>query len=129
MSLIVDGIKIQEIKMGDTESKSNIYIAKIEYNELNKVCKLGNVSINREVDSDRAEAMVKYIEDENTFYPTIVVATSKKNIIDYNEVKKTIEIKVKDDKDKFIVLDGQHRFKSIDLLTDEDLKNDRYQSV
>jgi len=129
MNLIVEAIKIDEIEIGEITEKSNIYVAKILYNDLNKVCKLGNVSINREVDNDRAEKMVEYIKTKGSFYPTLVAATTKKNIIDYNEKKKNIEIKIKDEQDKFIVLDGQHRFQSINYLLKEEGNIERYQSV
>lgn len=130
MSLSVDAILIDEIEFGNTKEKSRIYIAKISYKDLNSVCKFGNVSINREVDDDRAAKMVEYIEKKDSFYPTIVVATNKKNLIEYDENKKTIQIKIKDDEEKFIVLDGQHRFKSINLLLKEkECDINKFQSV
>lgn len=129
MNFTVEAIKIDEIEIGEINEKSNLFIAKILYKDLNKICKLGNVSINREVDDDRAEKMVEYIKAKGAFYPTLVVATTKKNIIDYNEKKRNIEIKIKDEQDKFIVLDGQHRFQSINYLLKEEGDIKRYQSV
>lgn len=129
MSLVVEAIKIEELELVENNDKSNIYIAKVEYSDLNKICKLGNVSINREVDLDRAEKMVEYIKNRGAFYPTIVVATTKKNIIEYNDLKKSAEIKIRDEQDKFIVLDGQHRFNSINLIPEEVSIRGRYQSV
>ena len=129
MNLSVDAILIDEIEFGNTNDKSKIYIAKINYKDLSSVCKFGNVSINREVDDDRAAKMVEYIKGKGSFYPTIVVATNKKNLIDYDVNKKRIMMKIKDEQDKFIVLDGQHRFESINLLLEDNSDINRYQSV
>jgi len=129
MGFNIDAIKIDEVEIENTNEKSSIYVAKVEYKELNKICKLGNVSINREVDDDRAEKMVDYIKKKGSFYPTIVVATTKKNIIDYSDMKKKIEVRIREEQDKFIVLDGQHRFESINLLVKENPNIERYQSV
>ena len=69
MNFDVEAIKIDEVEIGEINEKSNIFIAKIAYKDLNKICKLGNVSINREVDDDRAEKMVEYIKIELLFFP------------------------------------------------------------
>lgn len=129
MNITLDGIKIDEIELGDSSDISNLYIARICYKNIHEVCKLGNVSINREIDRDRAKKMVDYIKKKGSFYPTIVVATNSKNTIKYNEMFKTIDISINDENDKFIVLDGQHRFESINLIDDKQLTEKRYQSM
>ncbi|MDZ5252131.1 DNA sulfur modification protein DndB [Clostridium sp. LIBA-8841] len=122
-----DAIKIDEIKLESNTENSKIYILKVAYSDLDKLFKLGNISINREVEEERAKIMSEYIKDKNTFYPTIVAATNSKNLINYNEKLKTISIKSFGENDKFIVIDGQHRFKSIVGLNEK--IDDRYQSV
>ncbi|AMN35783.1 DNA sulfur modification protein DndB [Clostridium perfringens] len=122
-----DAIKIDEIKLDNNTENSNIYILKVSYSDLDKLFKIGNISINREVEEERAKKMSEYIKDKNSFYPTIVAATNTKNLINYNENLKTISVKLLGENDKFIVIDGQHRFKSIVGLTEK--FDNRYQSV
>ncbi|EOU1682064.1 hypothetical protein M1Z66_000971 [Clostridium perfringens] len=122
----IDALKIDEISLNNTDEKSNIFILKVAYSELNNLFKLGNIAINREVDEERAKKMTEYIKEKNSFYPTIVAATSAKNMINYDDNLKLIETKITKDDQKFIVIDGQHRFKSILEL---DCNMDRYQSV
>ncbi|MDK0570362.1 DGQHR domain-containing protein [Clostridium perfringens] len=131
MNYIFDGIKIDEKKLSENSDEiSSIYMLKMGFKELIEVCGLGKISINREVDEYRSEKMVEYIKEKSTFYPTILVATMKKNLIIYDEKNKTIEINSDNNKD-IVVIDGQHRYKSIELLLKEnyDENSNRTQSV
>lgn len=128
MDIKVDALQIDEIELNE-EEKSKIYVIKVSYSDLKNLCRLGNIAINRELDEDRALEMVDYINSKSSFYPTLVVSTVKKDNIDYQETEKSMVITIKKDEDKFIVLDGQHRFQSINLISDEELKKERYQSI
>lgn len=135
MNYKFDGIKIDEKRISEnSEEISSIYMLNVGFKDLVEICGIGKISINREVDECRAKKMVDYIKDNSTFYPTILVATTKKNLINYDKKNKIININsgngFKKNKD-IIVIDGQHRYKSIELLLKEDLKSnqERYQSV
>lgn len=129
-----EAIKIEEKKLIEkTKEISCMYIVKFDYKSLIDICTIGKISINRDVEEDRAKKMVNYIKDVHAFYPPIIVATLKKNLIKYDSINNRIHI----DSDKFvknndlIVIDGQHRFRSIELLSEENstLIENRYQSV
>lgn len=123
----LEALKVDSLDLnGSSIEKSTIYTSIMTYEELIEICTLGNVSINREVDDERASQMVAYIGQSNAFYPPIVVATNKKNNLDYIETTKQLCIDIHEEDCKFIVIDGQHRFKSIEKLLKEESEDDKY---
>lgn len=134
MKYIFDSIKIDEKSFtGNNKEKSKMYLVKISYKDLIDICGVGKVSINRGVDVIRAGKMKKYIRMPDSFYPPLIVATTKKNLVVYDDEKKQISIhkdRLEKQKD-MLVIDGQHRYTSIKLLKEEDEEsiNNRYQSI
>ncbi len=131
----LDAIKIEEKSLIDgSNEKSNMYMINISFKELIEICSLGHISINREVQRVRAEKMVQFIKAKSAFYPPLIVAVNKKDLINYSSKEKRIVIKKEKIKNEIVVIDGQHRFMSIKLwleeMTLEDIDNlERYQSV
>lgn len=129
-----EAFKIEEkVLATNTNEISNMYMIKMDYETLVNICGIGNVSINRQVDPTRARKMVKYIKDKESFYPPLIVATTKKNAVVYDDIKKIINIdseKLSTNHD-LLVIDGQHRYTSIKYLIEEDKSCalNRYQSV
>lgn len=129
-----DAIKVENKNLSpNTDEVSNMYIVKINYSSLIELCGIGKVSINRDVDPERAKKMVKYIRNQEAFYPPLIVATTKKNLVIYDEIQKTISIdgdKLSNNQD-MLVIDGQHRYTSIKYLGEEseELIKNRYQSI
>lgn len=134
MKYTFDAIKIDEkILSINTEEVSRMYMIKMDYESLIELCGVGKVSINRVVDTYRSGKMKNYIREKNAFYPPLIVATTKKNLIIYDVEKKTIRIdeeKLIKNKD-MLVIDGQHRYTSIKMLKEEDrnLISNRYQAI
>lgn len=100
----------------------NKFLLTIKYKDLVEITEINKLSVNRIVDEEKAKRMISFIEKEDNFYPTIMMVTEEKCDIKYDE--NTSMITLKSNRDKLLgIVDGQHRYKSIELMLGRDEKN------
>lgn len=98
------------------DNKSN-YSGYITYNDLVKHAYLKPLTVNRLTDDRRLGKMTKYIEEKGNIYPPLVIALEPECKFEYDSSKHQLLIDVHETQDrKFIIIDGQHRFRSIEEL-------------
>ncbi|WP_406540991.1 DNA sulfur modification protein DndB [Clostridium ljungdahlii] len=107
---------------------NNKYLLKIKYKDLVEITEINKLSVNRIVDETKASKMISFIKQNNKFYPTIIMVVSDKCDLEYDNTTSTLLLKSNEDK-LLGVVDGQHRYKSIELMLKsqeiEDDKKDR----
>ncbi|MBI6874897.1 DNA sulfur modification protein DndB [Clostridium aciditolerans] len=97
------------------EDGKNKYLIFIRYKDLIEITEVGKLSVNRIVDEEKAKKMVGFIRNEEKFYPTLLMVTNENCSTKYNSLENELTIKSKDGKCLGVV-DGQHRYKSIELM-------------
>lgn len=123
MSLKYKAIKVGSLPLYDYDESVEFetYLVSIPFAELIKICKIKSISTNRSVDEFRAAKMVKYIKQRSAFYPPIIISTCKKDQINFNTITSEISIcNATNDTNSLTIIDGQHRYKSIELLMEQD---------
>lgn len=87
------------------------YIGKIYYRDLKNLVDVdSDLSMNRDIDDNRVEKIIDYLEKQNiesAFFPPAVLSSGVK--MNYDQTKAQLEIK----NGKFTIIDGQHRIKAI----------------
>lgn len=111
----------------DEKEYSNKYIAVMTFKQLTELTEIKSLSNNREVNPDRASEMMEFIKDEKAFYPPLILSTNKK-ILNYknNEIHIRYDKKNSAEEKPFSIIDGQHRFQSIEKLC-ESIGDDKSQ--
>jgi hypothetical protein len=110
-AILVDTVSLYE---NNSTTKYDIYSAVIPFKDLIEICKIKSISTNREVDEVRALKMKDYIKQSTAFYPPLIISTDRKGQLVHNEL--TSEMTYFESENYMTIIDGQHRFKSIELL-------------
>lgn len=95
------------------------YIGYITFEQLSKHSQLKPLTVNRITDDNRITDMKDYISKNNSFYPPIVLALNDNSEFEYNRNRNTLSIDLQQNINPLVIIDGQHRYKSIKALIDD----------
>ena len=105
------------------------YLGYVSFQELVKNLQLKPLTVNRLTTRKRVEEMVEYIKEENSFYPPLVLAINNDVNCKYSCITNILEIEIESELDNLVIIDGQHRFKSILSLVKRGQCLDKRQAV
>lgn len=115
------------IKIND--ERENKYLISAKYKDLVDITEVNKLSINRLIDEDRAKRMIDFIKMDSNFYPTIIMVTSEDCNLTFYE--STSELELRSESNYLLgVVDGQHRYRSIELmLENEEITEEAKQKI